>query len=318
MPDYSRFDKIVVDDSDEDELPALDESHKRSVPSLLAQHDAMTQLASWLKDLNKVTELTDGDNAKLIRFVAIQDKVSSPDQKQRHAAITRFLEEDEAWQPPISALVALCHVAEDATTSETDEKRQLCGARVMLLAMSSLNLLAAFYLHGAPKVLRALEEEPNGALAQRYDRFEFAKELVAKRPPGLEAKRRQADAVEDNGVEGGGGSSSSDGQDDAKPDCGPRRRRKVQAELEGNDAKRGRASPPDLDRMNCRLPLSYRLLRVTAPVTRRLRVLGSSVQYQGGILLCAVVLRFAFDMLYYGHSTFWLFGGQRPHEPILH
>ena len=300
-----------------DELPALDESHKRSVPSLLAQHDAMMQLASWLKDLNKVTEFTDATMPSSFGLSPSRT-ASHLDQKQRHAAITRFLEEDEAWQPPISALVALCHVAEDATTSETDEKRQLCGARVMLLAMSSLNLLAVFYLHGAPRCSAHSKKSPTGRLHSAADRFEFAKELVAKRPPGLEAKRRQADAVEDNGVEGGGGSSSSDGQDDAKPDCGPRRRRKVQAELEGNDAKRGRAPPPDLDRMNCRLPLSYRLLRVTAPVTRRLRVLGSSVQYQGGILLCAVVLRFAFDMLYYGHSTFWLFGGQRPHEPILH
>ena len=300
MPDYSKFDRIVDSDDDDEHsegLPSLEE--KRTVPSLLAQHDAMMQIVDWLKELHMVTGLSEADNAKLVRFISVQDKVITPDESKRYAAITSFLEEDASWSPPIVALVALCHLSEERTNSESDENKKLTGARAMLLAMSSLNMLAACYVHGASKLIRLLEEQPNGELAGRLERFEFATELVAKRPPGFSADTAEMPKQQQQ-------------QQQRQQQQLRQRQAATRSSRQLGEEPRERTSATSPVRERLRLPLLSRVLRVTAPATRWLREVGTSIRFQGCLLLFALTVRFCVDQVVHGHSTFWFLGGHEP------
>ena len=314
MPDYSKFDAIVdSDDEDGHELPPLEE--KQSVPSLLAQHDAMLLLAGWLNGLHMITGLSEAENAKLMRLIAIQDKATTPDARKRYAAITSFFEEDERWVPPIVAMVALCHVAEERTNSESDECRKLTGARAMLLAMSSLNILAACYVNGASKLFRVLEEDPNGEVAGRLERFEYAMELVANRPEGFSpgnaaTKRISSNQPEHHHHHHHQQQQQQQQQQQRRPQPQPQPQPQRQAAKAPQPTEKARTASPDRERR--RLPMLSRILRVTAPATRRLREVGTSLKFQGVLLLCVFTLRFCYDQMFHGHSTFWLLGGHQP------
>ena len=96
MPlDYGRWDRLP-EDSDDDQLaltvesaPRLAESHPRAAEHLLERQRAYMTFLRWLREV--APELTESETTHLARFVAVQDRATCPEQRERHDAIAAFL-----------------------------------------------------------------------------------------------------------------------------------------------------------------------------------------------------------------------------------
>ena len=206
---YDKWNSIGDDDSDVEDLEtpeAIAKKHPETAGKMLAQHEAMMRLVGWIAE--GVPELPDKEMAHLVRFVATQDKVICPDSVKRHAAIAKFLMEEPgpdgaAWTPPMSALIKLCHYAERQTNADgVNAEDRTAMSRTLILAMSALNTLGAAKEEGGiHKLCAALENEPSGALAKRYEQFVYARDLVRSVPSAAAEARQEEEQQEVEEVE---------------------------------------------------------------------------------------------------------------------
>ena len=192
---YDKWNNIGDDSDDEDaNTPeAIAKKHPETAGKMLAQHEAMMRLVGWIAE--SVPELPDKDMAHLVRFIATQDKVICPDSVKRHVAIAKFLTEEPApdgaaWTPPMSALIKLCHYAEKQTNADgVSAEDRTAFSRTLILAMSALNTLGACKAEGGIHTLAAaLESDPNGAMAKRYEQYVYARDLVRSNPSASQAE----------------------------------------------------------------------------------------------------------------------------------
>ena len=143
----------------------------------------MVKLTEWL---GAAPDLAEADATRLIRLLNASDKTATPDRKQRHENVVSLLEEgDEPWTPPTQVLIALCKVGEhqagDAHDAGDEALKETCG-RAMLLAMGALNIVGACDAEKlrVRALFRTLDETPTGRVAQRFELYEYARDLVRK------------------------------------------------------------------------------------------------------------------------------------------
>jgi hypothetical protein len=207
MVDYTKWD--IVGDSDDEQDGHGDMEHIASknpgqALNVLLQQEAYIKACKWLREA--APTLSETHTTHLLRYMAVQDKATCPDADERHAAILKFLAEVYPWTPPLDALLALCHHAEAHTNAEADEQAQLSNARVMLLAMASLNTASACAREGgAQAFFDTLRAEPEGDVARQFADFRYARELVrgaakprhAKPSPELAMKPSETEVEEE-------------------------------------------------------------------------------------------------------------------------
>lgn len=197
MPlDYGRWDRLP-EDSDDDQLaltvesaPRLAESHPRAAEHLLERQRVYMTFLRWLREV--APELTESETTHLARFVAVQDRATCPEQRERHDAIAAFMEEKERWDPPLGALAELCREAEERRRRAKDPS----AGRVLMLAMDALNTLAACKEEGGARVLfEAIRRDASGQVAERYGEFGYARPLAqARRDAAVAAASAAAEA----------------------------------------------------------------------------------------------------------------------------
>jgi len=180
--DYKKWDRIAAEQSDDDDddepnpgltvdsaLKASQDNPEASV-ALLNQQSAYMTLLAWLREAAE--DLSETDVTNVARLVAAQDKVTCPDEKPRRDAIIDFLDEKKAWTVPFKAVVGLCRKAEVKTRAQEEG-----ASRVLILAMDTLNLLAACRAEGgAQKLFETMDCEPE--VATQYKAYMYAQKWV--------------------------------------------------------------------------------------------------------------------------------------------
>lgn len=200
MVDYGKFDAIDNSSDDEDATPAVAAHTEVEKNRLLALHQTMIMLTSYL--IEAAPSLAEPEQARIVRFIATQDKGTDENNSARHREIVAFLDKEMpigwASETALEPLMCLCTFANGQLSVAEGGREQVSAGRALIVAMCALNTLGAVVGEGgsARAVFDKLLAEPDGELAQRYTTLEFAKALIRTRQAAAEAARdRQAEVA---------------------------------------------------------------------------------------------------------------------------